>query len=90
MVFAYASTAGISIDPAMFVPQWQMNTPTRGFCWVVLPVAAGFAAGFAAGACFLTSCFTGAAFFVILLFGLGLFGGCFLLFCHFLPPHSTF
>src|SRR5208337_2098930 len=69
-VLAYSCTVGISIDPAILVPQWQMNTPIRGFCAVVLPVvaftgagAAAFALGVAAGACFLTSCFTGASFF---------------------------
>src|SRR5208337_1425458 len=62
MVFAYSCTVGISIDPAMLVPQWQMKTPMRASCLVVLPAATGAAAwGFAA--CFLTSCFTGASFF---------------------------
>src|SRR5512137_1737320 len=66
MVFAYSPTASISIEPAMFVPQWQMKTPTRGFSEG--PVFTGAAAPLAAGACFGASCFFASVFLVVVFF----------------------
>src|SRR5208337_1964377 len=48
MVFAYSCTAVISIEPAILVPQWQINTPILlGFFSVTFAAGAG-AADFAA------------------------------------------